>query len=107
MTISKAIQDLSILVGEIEIGALIHFEDPNYALLAEAARTIKSILGLTLSGVGTNDSANRSELTGSSLVPTAPPCEDFVLGTNYDLLDFELDFWMNLAEHPALLGSSS
>ncbi|KAF2025160.1 hypothetical protein EK21DRAFT_104174 [Setomelanomma holmii] len=43
-TPAKAIRDLGVLVAEIEAGAFVQPEDPNFALLSGAAHTIKNLL---------------------------------------------------------------
>ncbi|KAF2138152.1 uncharacterized protein K452DRAFT_235039 [Aplosporella prunicola CBS 121167] len=79
---SQVIQDLSVLVAEVNKGALVHIEDPNYALLSRAAQTIKNLLDKVLS----NDYDPLSS-------PTAH---------EWNLHDFSADFWFHLAEHPFL-----
>lgn len=48
-SMSRVFQDLSILVGEIERGTLVYIDSPNYALLARATQTIKSLLDRMIS----------------------------------------------------------
>lgn len=100
------IQDLNVLVAVVETGVLIHPIDPNYALLSRATLTIKSLLRRLL----TRDTRQlpAPPETGSLLPnPTtlAPPTWN--LWDNQHLQDFEVDFWLNLAEHPFLTETPS
>lgn len=84
-------QDLNVLVAHVEAGVLICSDEPNYALLQAATMTIKSVVQrLTLGSLSIN---LQSETQTNLWMPWA--------GHN-EALDFELDFWTNLADHPAL-----
>lgn len=105
ITLSKVVQDLSVFVAQIEAGALVHFEHSNYALLAEATRTIKNILNRVISGRVTTHPTTSQEYNASPPLPAANYEEDFMSWADREPLDFEIDFWLDLAEHPALSGS--
>lgn len=84
------------IVAHVEAGVLICPDQPNYALLQAATVTIKSVmqkltLGLLSFNLPVEDPANL-------WMPWAGESES---------LDFELDFWTNLAEHPALYGDTA
>lgn len=101
--ISKAqmIQDLNVLVAVVETGVFLHPIDPNYALLSRATLTIKSLLRRLL----TRDIRQQPTVTETDTLLQNP--SDITPGTwnlwdNQHLQDFEVDFWLNLAEHPFL-----
>lgn len=95
---SQAIQDLSVLVAHVEAGVLIRPDQPNYALLQGANVTIKSVLNRVSQGLlGT---AQR-DVPDDQMLGDAATAETWTM-LDSDTLDFELDFWTNLAEHPAL-----
>lgn len=96
------IQDLNVLVAVVDTGVLIHPIDPNYALLSRATLTIKSLLRRLL----TRDSRQLPAPSESDpLLPhqTTPTPANWNLWDNQHLQDFEVDFWLNLAEHPFLI----
>ncbi|KAF1979251.1 hypothetical protein BU23DRAFT_576901 [Bimuria novae-zelandiae CBS 107.79] len=98
---AQMIQDLNVLVAVVDAGVWIHPIDANYALLSRATLTIKSLLRRLLikdarqlpGPVETNPSL--SDLA-------APSSANWNLWDNQHLQDFEVDFWLNLAEHPFL-----
>ncbi|KAI5360087.1 Putative zn(2)-C6 fungal-type DNA-binding domain-containing protein [Septoria linicola] len=95
---SQAIQDLSVLVAHVEAGVLIRPDQPNYALLQGATATIKSVLGRVSQGLlGTT----QRDVRYDQMLEDASTAEPWTM-LDSDTLDFELDFWTNLAEHPAL-----
>lgn len=100
---SKAIRDLSVLVAEVETGALVNLEDPNYALLSGAAQTIKNLLDRLLSNEFIKQPNTQPAPDPLSLSPT-DYVEDWGHWQGQVLQDFEVDFWLNLAEHPFLVG---
>ncbi|KAF2210472.1 hypothetical protein CERZMDRAFT_45575 [Cercospora zeae-maydis SCOH1-5] len=92
--VPQAIQDMSVLVAHMEAGVLIRPDQPNYALLQRATATIKSVLNrLSLGMLNTQHDTPAEQALGETM--------RFPVFGN-DNLDFELDFWTNLAEHPAL-----
>ncbi|KPM44441.1 hypothetical protein AK830_g2066 [Neonectria ditissima] len=104
VAISTVFQHLSVLVAEVEIGTLVCKEDANYALLEGATRTIKSLLDRLLSG--RMGAQLLSQPTGNVL-----PCPPTLLNDgswnpwdHSNVQDFEVDFWLTLAEHPFLVG---
>lgn len=107
LSLAKVVQDLSVLVAQVENGCVVHVEEPNYALLAGATRTIKNLLDRVLSGT------MRDEFSQGD---REPPLLTSSIGEELDWMpwaaegdpwDFESGFWENLAEHPALGGMSS
>lgn len=93
------IQDLSVLVAEITIGAWIEPGEPNYALFSQATRTIQSLLdSLT--------AAKEQTLKGSDSKPLINPdaadstWDPYINSQSWEL---EMDFWASLAEHPTLM----
>ena len=96
---AKALQDLSVLVAEIGLGALVQPGEPNYALLIGATRTIQSLLDAFMSG-----ELNHFPESGSTTAEPPPisNLDQWLPWTNTDFWDFETDFWRNLADHPTL-----
>lgn len=93
---ARLVQDLSVLVAQIQTGALIKPGEPNFALFTRATQTIQSILDSLMSWrVPPN-----SVLPNNSLAQTIEHAD---FGT-FDPWEFEEGFWANLAEHPTLLG---
>lgn len=102
LSVSKVFQDLSILVGEIERGTLVYIDSPNFALLARAAQTIKSLLDRMLT-----HSMAAIPGTQPDLLPDSEPMATLEGGSwglwdSSNLQDFEINFWHNLADHPFL-----
>ncbi|XHG07179.1 hypothetical protein AWENTII_010339 [Aspergillus wentii] len=101
-SMSKVFQDLSILVGEIERGTLVYIDSPNYALLARATQTIKSLLDRMMFPPHnmTTASGHQPALVESEQMA---PWDDGTWGLcDHYLQDFEINFWHNLASHPFL-----
>ncbi|CAG8367868.1 unnamed protein product [Penicillium salamii] len=95
---SKMVQYLSALVAEITIGAWIQTGEPNFALFTRATRTIQSLLDSLMAWtpqVGSY-SSHQNQDTGLT--------EDWNTLINSQPLEFEMDFWASLAEHPTLVG---
>lgn len=86
----------------MEAGALVHVEDPNYALLAGAAQTIKSLLNRIMSNDFTRHPETQPVPNPLSLSPTVHGEDEWASWGNH-LQEFEVDFWLNLAEHPSLV----
>jgi len=117
VSVSKVIQDLSVLVAKVDTGALITVENPNYALLTEATRTVKTLLDrLSISVVTTqNNAAGTAEreviVNPESLPPPPSPSlslprtmqDEWMPWLQQNTWDFELDFWNDLAEHAILM----
>lgn len=93
---AEVFQNLSVLVAEVESGAFVSFEHPNYLLLSRAVQTIKSVLSRILSGELNNSTANEPAPRDVATEPA-----DWI-PWNDQTWDFEIDFWRNLAEHPML-----
>ncbi|KAH7015634.1 putative Zn(II)2Cys6 transcription factor [Ilyonectria destructans] len=104
IALSSVFQNLSVLVTEVEVGTLVCKEDANYALLAGATRTIKSLLDRFL--CGRMGAQLLSQPSGNSLpcLPTLPSDGNWNPWDNSNVQDFEVDFWLTLAEHPFLVG---
>lgn len=91
------VQNLSALVAEITIGAWIQAGEPNFALFTRATRTIQSLLDSLTAWtpqVGLY-SSHQNQDTGLTA--------DWNTFINSQPLEFEMDFWASLAEHPTLL----
>ncbi|KAH6879435.1 fungal transcriptional regulatory protein, partial [Thelonectria olida] len=99
---AKVTQNLSVLVLEIETGTLVQTDDSNYGLLMGASQTIGNMLdrllhdGIAPQTVG-GPYQNASLLGLQSQIGWNPWD-----GATWQ--DFETDFWLNLAEHPFILG---
>lgn len=90
---TRTLQDLSVFVAEVQIGTIVKAEDPNYALLSKATRTLQRFLDSTQS-----DSAQPlPELAGHE------GNDDWTALLSQDLWDCEAGFWQSLADHPSLL----
>jgi hypothetical protein len=94
---AKVLQNLRILVAEIQIGALSHPREPNFALLTRAAQTIENFL----------DSEERHDHHPNGQIATHHDAAPGQMGPwasnlNLEAWDFDLGFWENLAEHPFL-----
>lgn len=101
---SKMLQDLSVLVAEVRMGAVIEVGEPNFALFTRATRTIQRLLDALLAG------ELPSKLPEAEpIIPQQHENSDFIGDwdpwINADPWEFEIDFWANLAEHPSLQGS--
>ncbi|KAF2437233.1 hypothetical protein P171DRAFT_373867 [Karstenula rhodostoma CBS 690.94] len=99
---AQMIQDLNVLVAVVETGVFIHPIDPNYALLSRATLTIKSLLRRLL----TRDNRQPAPVTETDTLVPGPADitpETWNIWDNQHLQDFEVDFWLNLAEHPFLI----
>jgi hypothetical protein len=92
------VQDLSALVAEITIGAWIQAGEPNFALFTRVTRTIQSLLDSLMAWKPQMGSYNSQRNQGTDLT------EDWNTLINSQPLEFEMDFWASLAEHPTLLG---
>lgn len=95
---SRVLQDLNVLVAEVEVGSLVQSKDPSYALLTTATKTIRTLLNRLVTSDMRN-SKNELELGDMTLSMSE---EDWNFGASHDFCDFEMDFWLNLAEHPIL-----
>lgn len=108
-SIAAVIQDLNVLVAQIETGSLVDFGDPIFALLAEAARTIKTLLGKFVAGNMWHSSGRPTEAPPAQAASTLNGYDWVPWGADQEMRDFdldffELDFWANL---PMLGGSNA
>ncbi|KAI5864723.1 hypothetical protein GGS23DRAFT_460386 [Durotheca rogersii] len=108
VSISKVIQDLSVLVVEVDAGALVQPGDPNYALLTGPTKTIKAVLDKLMSNAlleNPVDQQTTEPSAGFSSASNNDGCwNDW---DNFQPQDFESDFWINLAGHPFLHGTEN
>ena len=91
----------------VEAGALVHFEEPNYALLAEATGTIQSLLNRLVSHEITKQPLELPNGNSNASAPSPaddPGQIDWEPWDTRGFQDFEQGFWLNLAEHPFLSG---
>lgn len=106
-TAARTIRDLSVLLAEIESGALLQPEDPNYALLSGAARTIKDLLDRLI----TNKFAPHALMQPIAAALAEGPFSFVGTGlSTWDtqgLQDYDPAFWLNLSEHPFLMASET
>ena len=103
---SNVLQNLYVLIAHAESGALVHTADPNYALLARATRTMKSVMDTVVSWNPSNLTQPHGNRGQDPVHQTSAEYEEInwePWAAEQDLPDFELDFWLNLAEHPALI----
>ncbi|KAH7084001.1 hypothetical protein FB567DRAFT_96175 [Paraphoma chrysanthemicola] len=104
VTPAKTIRDLSVLVVEIEAGLFTHPEDPNFALLSGAARTINNLLDRLITDKFTAPIESRCG------TDTALPLSNSYFDTScyfsletQGVSEFDPAFWLSLSEHPLLL----
>ncbi|KAJ4135275.1 hypothetical protein NW768_004897 [Fusarium equiseti] len=91
---AKFIEDLSILVAKLKVGAIVRAGEANFALFSRATRTMQSLLN-SLAG-GASQQTELQEVNNGNLT------SELQLFANVEPWDFELDFWANLADHPVL-----
>lgn len=98
----KIVQDLSVLVAQVETGVLVDLTDPNYAPFSNAAQAITNVLQRVLTRNSMVNTFPQGQDTSplDSFVPQELDWAPWTAGQH--ACDFELDFWLNLAEHPAL-----
>ncbi|KAF4466251.1 Fungal transcriptional regulatory [Fusarium albosuccineum] len=101
---SKIVRNLSVLVAEMETGTLVQTDDSNYKVLTGASQTIGNLLDRLLHG-GTAYQ-HTGPYQSSSLLDVQSK-EGWNPWDGATLQDFETDFWLNLAEHPFLLGNEN
>ncbi|PLB45480.1 hypothetical protein P170DRAFT_449171 [Aspergillus steynii IBT 23096] len=96
---TKILQDLSIFVAEIQIGAIVIEADPIYGLITKATQTIQRFL----------ESFYSEPLHPAPETTTADDhrVDDWASVLGQDLWDFESGFWQNLADHPSLMAFDS
>lgn len=93
---SKVLRDLAVLAAEVEQGTIVKPEDPNYAVLAQAAQTIQRFLDL----IHNED----QRLMASTEVSVPNQAEDdytWAASLGSEIWDSEISFWQSLAEHPS------
>lgn len=114
---SGTFQDLSVLVAEVERGTLVYVEHPNYALLSRATGTIQSLIGRLLANsfmsamppFVTRQQQEQQQRPQDYQEPFVnPQLEAAIAPESWDPWerfngqDFELNFWLSLADHPFL-----
>lgn len=102
----KIFQDLSVLVAQVETGALVDVDDPNYALLSGATQILKTLLKRVLSGMSTTKPLSTREPNPALELNEVQNDQDWIPWNSDEAWDFEMDFWNNLAEHPVLAGGT-
>jgi hypothetical protein len=94
-TPSRSIRDLSVLVAE----------DPNYALLSGAARTIKNLLDHLITNKFTTQANTQPLIDVLAQPPLRYSDDELITWGTHGLQDFDPGFWLNLSEHPFLMTS--
>lgn len=91
------IRNLGVIVVAVELGAVVHPTEPNYALLSGATKTIQKVVVALQNGdrqiapiLHRESPRSLSELGHGPMHNVLEPW------------DFEFSFWANLAEHPGL-----
>jgi hypothetical protein len=92
---AKVITDLTVLAAEIDRGTVVRPEDPNYALLSEAAQTIQRFLDGVL---GEKAGLVVQEQMGFQFD------DQWLAQWAQDPKDFDIDFWHGLGDHSSLFG---
>jgi hypothetical protein len=95
---TRAVQDLSVFVAEVQVGTIVRPGDPNFALLEKATRTIQRFLDFGAdTGVGSGEGSGVGAGVGDG-------GDEWAGGLGVDMWDFEAGFWQCLADHPFLGG---
>lgn len=107
----EMLQNLTVLVTEIKVGAVLGPGDPNFELFTRATQIMQNLLDAVLI-----TSLPRSRMV-AQLDKQQTALADRDREQNQDAewtpwinagpMEFELDFWNNLAEHPLLLGNDT
>lgn len=105
-SLTTIVQNLSVFVSGIEIGALVQFEFANFELLSKAAQTVKSVLRRVLSQHDLGSAHDQKQKVHAPEIPELNS-EEWVPWSEQGNWDFEIDFWSNLAEHPFLADPDS
>ncbi|RSL68611.1 hypothetical protein CEP54_002641 [Fusarium duplospermum] len=100
---SKVFRHPSVLVAEVEAGTLVEADDSNYKLLVSASKTISTLLDQILQGT-IGRQRRDGDVFDPSLLAGIRNQTEWSPWDNAALQEFELDFWMNLAGHPSLIG---
>lgn len=93
---AKVLRNLTILSAEIEQGTIVKPEDPNYAVLAQAAQTIQRFLDLIHS-----EGERLRDGTEPSLPNSVDDDYTWAASLGPEIWDSEISFWQGLAEHPS------
>lgn len=93
---SKVLNELRIFVAEIQLGGLVQVDEPNYALLSRAARTIQALIE------NMEPQRERPPEQPSVDHQSRMVFDDWSESLGSDPWGFELGFWQNLAGHPFL-----
>jgi hypothetical protein len=107
ISVAKLIRNLSVLVAEVENGALARLEDPNYALLSSAVQTISSLLDRLIANRFTQEAATQPAPDSITLPTATYTDESWNLWDASGLQDFPPEFWTSLAEHPFLTSADT
>jgi hypothetical protein len=87
-------QQLSILVGEIQMGTIVQPGDPNYALFSKATQTIQRCLDT----VRFNEIIPTPEMRSGQLANHAEA--NWALRLSPDIWNLDFEVWENLSVHP-------
>lgn len=93
---AKVFRNLAVLAAEVERGAPVKPEDPNYAVLAQAAQTIQRFLDLIH-----NEDQRLRDSTEASLPNPAEDDYTWAASLGSDIWDSEISSWQSLADHPS------
>lgn len=93
---AKVLRDLTILAAEVEQGTIVKLEDPNYAVLAQAARIIQRFLDL----IHSEDQRPKATAEVSLSNHVDDDCT-WMASLGPEVWDSEITFWQSLAEHPS------
>ena len=89
----KVLEDLTVLAAEVERGTVVRPEEPNYALLSNAAQAIHRFLNCIHSDEGIGVTAQEQTQFASN--------NDWLEQWDHDPLEFDIDFWQGLGDHSA------
>ncbi|KAF4948065.1 hypothetical protein FSARC_13830 [Fusarium sarcochroum] len=94
---AKMVQNLSVLVAELKVGAIVRAGEANYALFSRATQTMQSLLD----SLTTWAPSEPQQTPGPN---STTPMSGWNAYVPPETWDFEIDFWAHLAGHPTLLG---
>lgn len=95
---AESIRNLSVLAAGIDAGALVQIEDPSYALLSRAARTISNLLDRLIADKFAAPLPNDEAIPPNASLPPFL-AEEGQTWAICGLQDFDPTFWQNLSEH--------
>jgi hypothetical protein len=99
LDLSQTFQDLSVFIAQVETGALVHPQHPNYALLLRAITAIKKVLSRSLNDRATSNDKLRDGEAATDIITVDSGLDTF---GDWDLWSMQGSwgfehFWPDLA----------